>query len=420
MGVETARGNWCSRVIDPDATYGLAQARKHLQRLEGVPDLELDAIEPSGRGALLQYRAPVDHLPQPPPLCFDRHWQPEADPALCEAPLRVGTLNIPVVNHARLVGPGLVLTPDNMILDKSIGRHAERFGIETHADGTCRFARSLRELTRQALRTGSVATHERAAILLFDPAIHHFGMWVLKCLPRLRVLTLLAEAAIDVVVPADVPDKFLSLMEFLGIGPDRVVFHDPRGISSFRRLIVPPKIYKPGSSRYGNPFEVFCTGARRGHRFVSRLTVPGAGPARIYVSRRGNQRRRLASEKAVEQLFAQHAFQVVEPSRLTAVQTLSLFRDCELIAGPLGSGLYNVLFSQRVPRALVLTPPVTKFQNLFLTMHHICSAKGGAAGYVFGRTVAGAANGGEAFDYTWEIDIDRLRDALAALAPPSG
>ena len=378
-------------MIDPDATYGLALARKHLTRLEGVPDLELDAIDQSDRGALVQYRAPVDRLPQPPPLWFDRHWAPEADAALCEAPLRVGTLNVPIVNDARLVGPGLVLTQDNMVLDKSVGRHGQRFGIDTQADGTVRFAPNLRELAHRAVHTGAVATHSGTAILLSDPAIHHFGMWVLKCLPRLRVLTLLAEAPIDVVVPADVPDTFLSLMEFLGVGPDRVVFHDPRGISRFRRLILPPKIYKLGSSRYGNPFEVFCTGARRAHRFSSRLTTPGAGPARIYVSRRGNQRRRLASEKAVEQLFAQHGFHVVEPSRLTAVQTLSLFRDCELVAGPLGSGLYNVLFSQRVPHALVLTPPVTKFQNLFVTMHHICAAKGGAAGFVFGRTVPGGS-----------------------------
>jgi len=406
-------------VIAPDAVYRVANARTHLQRLEGVPDLDVNGLDQSGRGVLLQFRAPIDHLPQPAPLCFENQWQPDADAGLCETPLRTGTLNVPVVNNARLVGPGLILTPDDMILDQSIGRQAERFGIETHADGTCRFARDLLELTQQALRTGSVSAHERVAILLFDPAIHHFGMWVLKCLPRLRVLTLLADAAIDVVVPANVPDKFLSLMESLGIGPERVVFHNPRGISTFPRLIVPPKIYTPGSSRYGNPFEVFCTGATRGPHPGSRLTVPGTGPARIYVSRRGNRRRRLAGEKAVEQLFAHHGFHVVEPSRLTAVETLSLFRHCEFIAGPLGSGLYNVLFTQRVPKALVLTPPVTKFQNLFVTMHHICAAKGGAAGYVFGRTVADSSGGDDVFDYTWEIDMARLRETLAALAPPT-
>ena len=407
-------------VIDPHAEYGIAASRKHLQRVKGSPGFAIDALDPSGRGVLLQFPAPVDQLPQPAPLCFDRHWQPHHDPSLCETPLRVGTLNVSIVNDAQLVGPGLVFTRDGMILDKSIGRHAERFGLTTGPDQTCRLTDGLTGLIESAQRGGAVSTHERDALLLSDPATRHFGMWVLKCLPKLRILTLLAEAGIDVVVPADVPDKFLVLMESLGVGPKRVVFHDPQGISSYRRLIVPPKIYRPGSSRYGNPFEVFCTGARWDHRPVSRLALPGQGPERVYVSRRGNRRRRLANEKAVEQLFARHGFRIIEPSALSAVETLAMFRDCELVAGPLGSGLYNILFSRRAPRALVLTPPVTKFENLFVTMHHVCSAKGGRAGFVFGRTVDGSVGEGGVFDYTWEIEMGRLSDTLAALAPPRG
>ena len=279
-------------VIDPHAEYGIAASRKHLQRVKGSPGFAIDTLDPSGRGVLLQFPAPVDQLPQPAPLCFDRHWQPHHDPSLCETPLRVGTLNVSIVNDAQLVGPGLVFTRDGMILDKSIGRHAERFGLATGPDQTCRLTDGLTGLIESAQRGGAVSTHERDALLLSDPATRHFGMWVLKCLPKLRILTLLAEAGIDVVVPADVPDKFLVLMESLGVGPKRVVFHDPQGISSYRRLIVPPKIYRPGSSRYGNPFEVFCTGARWDHRPVSRLARTGQGPERVYVSRRGNRRRR--------------------------------------------------------------------------------------------------------------------------------
>jgi hypothetical protein len=119
-------------VITPDAVYRVANARSHLRRLEGVPDLDVNALDPSGRGVLLQFRAPIEHLPQPAPLCFENQWQPDADAGLCETPLQTGTLNVPVVNNARLVGPGLILTPDDMILDQSIGRQAERFGIETH------------------------------------------------------------------------------------------------------------------------------------------------------------------------------------------------------------------------------------------------------------------------------------------------
>ena len=400
--------------------YRVAQARKHLKRVEGRLGVHIDTLDRSGSGVLLQYRAPADRLPQPAPFLFDRRWQPQCDPALCERPLRAGTLNVPIINDARIVGPGLVFTRDDMILDKSIGKHAERFGIETDADETCRLSGSLLGLADRAKRAGAVSTHQSNALLLFDPAIRHFGMWVLKCLPRLRILTLLAEANIDVVVPADVPDKFLALMGSLGIGPERVVFHDPQGISRFRRLIVPPKMYTQESCRYGNPFEVFCTGARRNHRRLFRQVLPGRGAERLYVSRRGNRRRRLVNEQGVEQLFAQHGFRVVEPSTLSAVDTLSLFRDCELIAGPLGSGLYNILFSLRAPSALVLTPPVTKFENLFLTMHHICSAKGGRAGFIFGRVVDGSVGQGGVFDYAWEVDLGCLADALAALAPLGG
>ena len=407
-------------VVDPHAEYRIAQSRQHLQRVKGSPGLALDTLDRSGCGVLLQFAAPIDLLPQPAPLCFDRQWQPQYQPSLCETPLRVGTLNLSIVNDAQLVGPGLVFTRDGRILDKSIGRHAERFGLATGPDQTCRLSDGLTGLIEDAQRAGAVSAHDGDALLLSDPAIRHFGMWVLKCLPKLRILTLLSEAAINVVVPADVPDKFLVLMESLGIGPERVVFHDPQGISSFRRLIVPPKIYRPASSRYGNPFEVFRTGARSDHRSVSRLALPGRGPERVYVSRRGNRRRRLANEKAVEQLFARHGFWVVEPSALSAVETLALFRDCELIAGPLGSGLYNILFSRHAPRAVVLTPPVTKFENMFLAMHHVCSAKGGRAGFIFGRIVEGSAGPGGMFDYTWEVDMGRLSETLADLAPPRG
>ena len=55
-------------VIDPHAEYGIAASRKHLQRVKGSPGFAIDALDPSGRGVLLQFPAPVDQLPQPAPL----------------------------------------------------------------------------------------------------------------------------------------------------------------------------------------------------------------------------------------------------------------------------------------------------------------------------------------------------------------
>ncbi len=117
----------------------------------------------------------------------------------------------------------------------------------------------------------------------------------------------------------------------------------------------------------------------------------------------------------MERLFTEFGFQIVEPSTLTAVQTISLFRDCQFIAGPFGSGLYNILFSRQAPRALVLTPPVLKFNKQFLTMGHVCTSKGGNAGYVFGRIQEGSSGQAGEFDYSWEIDMGRLKGVIATL-----
>ena len=117
----------------------------------------------------------------------------------------------------------------------------------------------------------------------------------------------------------------------------------------------------------------------------------------------------------MERLFTEFGFTVVEPSGLTAAQTISLFKECEFVAGPFGSGLYNILFSRQAPRALVLTPPALKFDKQFLTMGHVCTSKGGNAGYVFGRRLDGSSGEGGEFDYSWEIDMGRLRDVVTRL-----
>ncbi len=123
---------------------------------------------------------------------------------------------------------------------------------------------------------------------------------------------------------------------------------DAAGMSVFRKLIVPPKTYTFTSTRCENPFAVFCYADREAR---SPLLVPSRAERRIYISRRSIQRRSLANESDVEKLFREFDFQIVEPSVLTAAETVSMFANCEFIAGPHGSGLYNGVFSRQKIRA---------------------------------------------------------------------
>ena len=90
-----------------------------------------------------------------------------------------------------------------------------------------------------------------------------------------------------------------------------------------------------------------------------------------------------------------------------------MFANCEFIAGPHGSGLYNGMFSRKSIRALQLVPPGLKFENAFLITTHVFGGKGGAAGYIFGRMIEDQRSRADEFDYSWEIDLDRLREVLS-------
>ena len=48
-------------------------------------------------------------------------------------------------------------------------------------------------------------------------------------------------------------------------------------------------------------------------------------------------------------------------------------------------------------------------------MGHVCTSKGGNAGYIFGRTHKYRADQAGEFDYSWEIDMDRLREVMVTL-----
>jgi capsular polysaccharide biosynthesis protein len=314
------------------------------------------------------------------------------------------------VKEARLVGEGIVIAGEDAIVSESIGRHIEGKGLQLDGNGTCRFGARTGLAIHRSQKQG-VPRCDHTALLLYDYAIEHFGLWVLKCLPKLVVLPLLADPETRIVVSAELPEKFVTLMMDLGVERERIVFHNPSGVTEFRRLVVPPKIYTFGSSCLPNPFEAFRYDQTPPARSPMGL---GATPnRRIYVTRLGNERRRLINEHEVEGLFAESGFQIVEPSKLTGAETLSLFANCEIVAGAFGSGLYNLLFSRRASKALVLVPPRLKFEKQFLTMGHVCTGKGARVGYVFGRLESEQPPGVREFDYSWTVDLGRLREILA-------
>ena len=77
---------------------------------------------------------------------------------------------------------------------------------------------------------------------------------------------------------------------------------------------------------------------------------------RLYVSRRGAGKRRLLEEAAVEDLFRERGFAVLHPERASIAEQVRAFQPPTWVAGPVGSGLYNSIFSPADVRRIILAP----------------------------------------------------------------
>ncbi len=78
---------------------------------------------------------------------------------------------------------------------------------------------------------------------------------------------------------------------------------------------------------------------------------------KIYVSRAKFPGRKLLQEAECEWLFRHNGFEIIHPEEMSAVEQIDIFSRASHIAGPVGSGLHNVVFSRnRGVKTLVLMP----------------------------------------------------------------
>lgn len=69
-------------------------------------------------------------------------------------------------------------------------------------------------------------------------------------------------------------------------------------------------------------------------------------PAKIYVSRRRTPKRRLSNEEDLEQELARAGFSIVHCEHLDLRDQMALFASAELVVGPHGAGLSNIVWGQ--------------------------------------------------------------------------
>ena len=334
------------------------------------------AIDAGGR--------PIEHDPIIP-LTDDGGYRFKARAATAEA-FVLGLDNAAVVNR------GAVITQAGDVIGDVHRSVSASYGATVEA-GEVLFSRGV---AQEAL--DRIKVFDTPAFLMAGPMDLSFGDWIDNYFNRLALADA-AELDCAVLVRPDLPPQMFDTLAALGVGRDRILHHDPRGLSIFPRLYVPSW---PIPTRERLMRQVYGAYGR------ASLTPPDTDRPLLYISRQGMPSRRLLNEDEVVEAFVRRGFQVIHPERLSFQEMQVLFAQPACIAGPYGSAMRNAVFCSRKPVCLNLLPPVS---HAFRRWVALWMAEAGVrVGFVEG--VAGPDWRPPVQSGTWTVPLERVERAL--------
>jgi hypothetical protein len=273
--------------------------------------------------------------------------------------VRFPGLSVTCVRRGRVaLADGVVLSPDDRVFDEFTHHWGEP--ISRHP------VFRTPGLPKMEYRGGIWAT------LVVPASGRNVGHWLLDGLLRLAVLEEYGlDAGANLILPSAKP-RYAEMVAALGYETGRYAGLDG-GHWEVEHLLIPSFI---GPSGFIRPWA--CQWLR------NRLGVDGRrkGKRRLWVSRSRARWRKILNEEEIVSVLRKHGFESVQLEDLSFHQQVRLFSQAEMVAGPEGAGMSNLLFSPRGIRVLEMHPP--RYVNPMF--YSIASALGMEYYYLVGRT----------------------------------
>ncbi len=156
-------------------------------------------------------------------------------------------------------------------------------------------------------------------------------------------------------------------LSMLGITRDDVVFLDPEVM--YNRVCVSSSLTHNGLSN--------CPPHKGVFGILNSMESDYVGPEKIYISRRTwvhnkkdnigtdyTERRRCVNEDQVVEIFKSFGFKEIFCENLTMKEKIGMFRTAKYIAGPIGGGMCNTIFSPPDTKVLSINSPTFMDVNL--------------------------------------------------------
>lgn len=204
-------------------------------------------------------------------------------------------------------------------------------------------------------------TDETVAVLSSHCSWSNYGHWLGDTLPRLHLLEKSGIHYDKIVVPYLFPYQREAL-DLLGVDRARMIV-DPTLHLEARRLVIPTF---PGL--YGLPSRWACDYLRE--RFLPYVR-PSAAPRRILISRnKPGATRRLRNEDALYEALHHFGVERVFTEDLSFADEVSLFNNAEIVIGPCGAGMVNLMFCKPGTAVIeIFSPRYVNVMNWMIANH---------------------------------------------------
>lgn len=257
-------------------------------------------------------------------------------------------LRLTSLRDAWLAGGGAVIGADGGVVLDGLAAHAHEIAADP-----ARFALTLRlygllraEDGALSALPGPVRTVEEPVFHLMCQADNAFTHFLIDTLPKLALWEALPAPRPRLLVSQEAWRRWRGfLLAVSGQAEDAFLVHAPRTLLRLRQVLV-ASFPRWLDARSVAPF-------RR-----ATAAMP-AGQRRILVVRRDAWAwdRMLLNEREVVALLRRRGFEPVVPSTLDVAGQLALYRSASLVAGALGGGLLNAIFSAPGTGVLSLVSP---------------------------------------------------------------
>lgn len=301
-------------------------------------------------------------------------------------------LRVTCIRRGRIAtADGVILSPDDRVFDE----FTHNWGVPV----TRHPIFSTPGLPKPEYQASTWAT------LVVPASSKNIGHWLVDGLLRLAILEAsgLAENA-GLILPS-MKSRYADMVEALGYGPGRYAGLEG-GHWEVEHLLVPSFLNPSGFLR---PWAVRWLRARLG------IEDRPVGGRRLWVSRSRARWRKILNEEEVFGILEKQGFEMVVLDGLSFQEQVNLFSEAEIVAGPEGANMTNLLFAPRGIRVLEMHPP--RYVNALF--YSITNALDQNYFYAIGETSKDERGPGNAVDLdNYRVPLPLVEQSLRLIGLP--